>query len=286
MFNEFVLDASAESLAGYHWHAGEPDCVVCLVHGIGEHAGRYGRMAAMFGASRIDVLSVDLRGHGCSPGVRGHCAPRRVVLSDVDSLLRYAESRYPGKPLVLYGHSMGGNIVLDFMVRGTLSAKPCAYVISSPWIELVNKAPQLAYGFIKAMSLAKPDFLVGSGIKPEYLGNPEIIEAEKRAELVHRCISLETVADCIGVGKALVKGKLKGNGGGLGKPMLVMHGSGDKICSIDSTRKFASLQGGNCTYVEWEGYFHEIHNGNSEKDGKEVIEAAIEWIRRLPELSG
>ncbi|MCL1983550.1 MAG: lysophospholipase [Clostridiales bacterium] len=286
MFSEFVLGFSAEGIAGYSWDVDEPVCVVCFVHGIGEYAGRYERIAEMFGASRIAALGMDLPGHGCSKGARGHCAPRLEVLRDIDSLLLHAESQYPGKPLILYGHSMGGNIALDYRIRGSLSGKPCAYVITSPWIRLVNEIPLPLYLTAKVLSKVKPDFALNSGIKPEDLGNPDVIKAEKRAELTHRRISAGTAVDCVDTGKALLGGSLKGNGGGLGKPLLIMHGTGDKICDINSTRRLAALEGGNCTYIEWDGLFHEIHNGNLEKDGKEVIEAVIGWLLGLPEVSG
>ena len=59
-----------------------------------------------------------LRGHGRSQGVRGACAPRKEVLKDIDALIEYAQAFYPGVPIVMYGHSMGGNITLDYRARG------------------------------------------------------------------------------------------------------------------------------------------------------------------------
>lgn len=285
MFEEFKLAASAVSIMGYHWHVDEALCAVCIVHGIGEHAGRYDRMAGMFNDAGIAVLGMDLRGHGCSAGTRGHCAPRLEVLKDIDNLLLYAEYLYPGKPLILYGHSMGGNITLDFRIRGRLSGKPCAYIISAPWIGLVNEIPKPVYFAAKAISKVKPDFQISSNINPEHLGNSAIIKSEKRAELVHRKISVETAVEGIETGKALEMGTLRGNGDGKGKPMLLMHGDADKLCSVEKTRNFAARENENCTYIEWEGLFHEIHNGNQEKDGSEVIAAVIAWIKALPALS-
>ena len=280
MLKEFKLESTALSILGYHWDVDRPLCSICLIHGIGEHAGRYGRMAAMFNAAGISVFAMDLRGHGCSSGKRGHCSPRIDVLSDIDSLLSYADSKLLGKPRILFGHSMGGNIALDYRYRGKLSEELFAYVISSPWINLSRKLPRLMYLATKAVSLVKPDFLVSSGINPAYLGNPEMIRAEKRS-LLHRRISIGTVADCVGIGRKIESGALSQKACGLQKPMLLMHGSDDKICDVNSTRRFAAMEGPSCTYIEWEGYLHELHNGNNEKDGTEVIGAVIEWIRGL-----
>ena len=97
---------------GYHFPCENPNHVVCLIHGIGEHAGRFSRVAEHFNEAGIAVVSMDLRGHGRSQGVRGACAPRKEVLKDIDALIEYAQEFYPGVPIVMYGHSMGGNITL------------------------------------------------------------------------------------------------------------------------------------------------------------------------------
>lgn len=67
-----------------------------LIHGIGEHAGRFSRVADYFNHAGIAVVSMDLRGHGRSQGVRGACAPRAEVLRDIDALIEYAQAFYPG----------------------------------------------------------------------------------------------------------------------------------------------------------------------------------------------
>jgi alpha-beta hydrolase superfamily lysophospholipase len=179
---------------------------------------------------------------------------------------------------------MGGNIALDYRVRGRLSCSPCAYIISSPWIGLVNKVPKPVYLTAKMISRVKPDFRISANIIPQHLGNPEIINAERRTALVHNSISVETAVDGIDIGKALEEGRLHG-GSGSEKPMLLMHSKSDMICNVENTRKFAALEGDGCTYIEWQDLFHEIHNGNKEKDGSEVIETVIAWIRNLPGLS-
>ena len=69
---------------GYHFPCENPNHVVCLIHGIGEHAGRFSRVAEHFNEAGIAVVSMDLRGHGRSQGVRGACAPRKEVLKDIN----------------------------------------------------------------------------------------------------------------------------------------------------------------------------------------------------------
>lgn len=282
MFTNFVMTAGAEPkerLAGYQWEHPKPTHVVCIIHGIGEHAGRYDRMATFMQEAGFAVLSMDLRGHGASPGKRGHCAPRTEIRSHVDALLWHARETYPEAPIVLYGHSMGGNIVLDYRKRGNGNHIPAAYVVSAPWVELVRKIPGYQYGFVKAASKILPSGTIRSGVSSKELGDADSVGDYEADPLVHQKISLLCVLEGFEIGKALAAGTLKDNGGAAGKPFLLMHGTDDKICSIEGSRKIAALE--DCDYVEWPGLYHEIHNGGAASDGREVIEKAIQWIQGL-----
>ena len=131
MWEEFDLEVEEGKLwlRAYLWPVKAPEQVAVIVHGIGEYAGRYDRVAGILNEANIAVLSMDLRGHGKSPGKRGHGAPRNKVLRDVDCLIVEAEKRYMGVPVILYGHSMGANMVLDYRVRGILANRPVAYLV-------------------------------------------------------------------------------------------------------------------------------------------------------------
>ena len=118
MYENFAFPERDKQVTGYHFFCENPSHVLCLIHGIGEHAGRYQRMARILAEKGIAIVSMDLRGHGISGGVRGDTAPRREILADVDALIMRAKEFYPQLPITLYGHSMGGNIGLDYMMRG------------------------------------------------------------------------------------------------------------------------------------------------------------------------
>ena len=282
MYQEFRLEKTDFSILGYHWPAADADYVVCLIHGIGEYAARYERMASMMNGAGIAVVSMDLRGHGASAGARGHCAPRKAVLRDIDCLIEKAGALYPGIPLVLYGHSMGGNLVLDYRSRGALNHVPAGYVLSAPWVMLVKRIPFYLEGFVRAMLHFKPDFTISAGVDPAVLGNPQMLkESDSKSALTHNRISAATGVDGYDIADAILAGTHENNGGAAGKPLLLMHGDADKICYVEGSRRIAELEGDCCTYIEWPSYFHELHNGSAEADGSEVIRAAIDWIRRL-----
>lgn len=272
MFENFKMDREQEIIGGYSWILANPHHVVCIIHGIGEHAGRYDRMAMKMKEAGIAVLSMDLRGHGISTGKRGHCAPREAILSDVDQLIMEASQRYPNIPVVVYGHSMGGNIALDYRRRGTFKDLPVGYVVTAPWIILVRKISKPLLLTMKMLSILKPDFQIKAGIKNEDLGNGDVIEKQKNKELRHDFITARTGIDGNEIGEQLLAIPT------IGKKLLLMHGDADKICSVEGSRKFSKVAN-DCDYVEWSGYYHEIHNGNRVEDGHKVIAYAIEWIK-------
>ena len=123
MFENFPLPERDRAVVGYRFSCDRPVHVMCLIHGIGEHAGRYQRMAAALAEKQIAVVSMDLRGHGISPGVRGDTAPREEVLADIDALILRAQEFYPGLPITLFGHSKGGNICLDYKPEAISTAR-------------------------------------------------------------------------------------------------------------------------------------------------------------------
>jgi alpha-beta hydrolase superfamily lysophospholipase len=221
---------------------------------------------------------MDLRGHGGSAGRRGHTGPRETVLRDTDSLIAYARERYEGLPIVLYGHSLGGNIVLDYRLRGALSAVPAAYLVASPWLRLCRNVPTWFYYFVKTVAKYKPDFRLSAGISASLLGNPQILEAMRNDRLIHNHISARTALDGYEAAERLMKRREKDLYGGGRKPLVLMHGTADRICSIEATREFAAAEGGHCALIEWEGYLHELHNGGPEDTGEVVLERMAEII--------
>lgn len=279
MFRNFILLKNQDlKLMGYKWAVLEPKAVVCLIHGIGEHAGRYDRIGTMLSERNIAMVGMDLRGHGLSSGKRGHTAPRVSILEDIDRLLKYITSEYPERPIILYGHSLGGNIALDYRQRGSKRTLPAAYIVTSPWILLERKIPGYLYDFTKIMSRIKPDFPMHSKINPEILGNLNILMKQENQHLNHGSISVKTAIEGFEIGKKLMSGSLTKTGEEPLKPLLLMHGDADRICSVEGSRRIAEQEKELCKYIEWESLYHEIHNGNAEKDGEEVIRTMIQWM--------
>lgn len=282
MYIKFTLKETDKGIIrGYHWPLPDPGRVACIVHGIGEYGGRYDRVAECFRNRGTAVLSMDLRGHGDSIGPKGHCAPRAEVLEDISDLLLYARKQYPGKDITLYGHSMGGNLVLDYRCRGAFNDLPVKYLITAPWVRLVKPITGPLYAVAKLMSRIAPSAGISSNVDEDLLGNPECVKPYHDNPMVHNRISFQCAIDGFETGKALESGTLEDNGAADQIPTMLMHGTDDGICSIEGTRKvYENLKRKGCRVqmIEWPGFLHEIHNGNETSRGDEVIDSMIQFI--------
>lgn len=280
MYENFMLSERKKGIAGYRFSCENPSYVMCVIHGVGEHAGRYGRMAEALSQRGIALVSMDLRGHGISTGVRGDTAPRREVLSDVDDLIAKAQEFYPGLPLTLYGHSMGGNIGLDYMARGNHNDVPVRYIISAPWIKLVMSVPKPVLPLARGAAKILPKVTINQNIDEGALGNPDYVKPYKKDPLVHSRISLRCAVDGFDIGNAIYDGKNENNGKAEDKPFLLMHGDADRICDVEGSRVLAQRlsKRKNFTYIEWPGYCHEIHNGGPDCTGDKVIRTIGDFI--------
>lgn len=285
MYENFILQQfETGKLEGYSWKVEDPEKVICIVHGIGEFGGRFDRVAEAFRKQNMAVLAFDLRGHGKSLGKRGHCAPRKDVLSDVSTLIEYAQELYPGKKLILYGHSMGGNIVLDYRSRGRLNGELSAYIVTAPWVRLVRPVPNILYKAVKLLSRIAPSVTIGSEVNEADLGHPDSVKPFNDHPLVHNRISALCAVDGFETGQKLEDGTLENNGRAKQIPLLLMHGEKDKICDVAGSRTIADrmkADGENVEYIEWSGLYHEIHNGGSESKGDEVIAKTVEWAKKI-----
>lgn len=271
MLREFLLDVGdGTKLQGYVW---EPEnnktvkALAVIIHGLGEHAAKYDEYARYFVSQGIAVFSMDLRGHGKSPGKRGHTSPRSRILSDIDNLCETASKEYPGIPLFIYGHSMGGNLGLDHRIEGT--RKPAGYIITSPWIRLHRKVSLLQAVALRVLTRIKPDFCIDNGIKSSSLSSDEsqIVHGDP---LAHRLVSISTVLDCYDASEKILRNSHKDYG-----ELLLLHGTEDFVCSIEGSRDFMKHASALCTYREWEGCRHELQH---DKDRETVREYISDWI--------
>ena len=248
-----------------------PKAVVCLVHGLGEHSGRYAHVAAALNDAGYALLGFDLRGHGKSGGPRGHTPSYDTLLDDIGRLLDEAAARYPGLPRFLYGQSLGGNLVLNYALR----RKPAiaGVVATSPWLRLSSAPPAARMTLGRVMNRLLPAFVQSSGLDPTGLSrDPEVVRAYKVDPLVHDRLSARLGMAAIEAGEWALAHAAE-----FPLPLLLAHGSADKLTSATASAEFAKKVPGDCTFKLWDGFYHETHN---EPEKAEVLSFMIDWLRQ------
>jgi alpha-beta hydrolase superfamily lysophospholipase len=259
------------TLKGREWTpAAAPRGVVCLFHGIGEHVGRYPHVAAALNQAGYAMLGLDLRGHGRSDGPRGFTPSYDAYLDDMDLLISEARSRFPGKPFFLYGHSLGGNLVLFYGLR----RKPelAGVVASSPQLRLAFKPPAWKTTMGRLMFNVWPGFSMPSGLEQAALSrDPEVVRTYATDPLVHDRVSARLGIGLIDIGQWLLDHAAE-----FPLPLLVYSGGADRLTSPDACREFAAKVRGDCTLKIWDGLYHETHN---EPEKAEVIGLMVRWIQ-------
>lgn len=248
-----------------------PKAVVCLVHGLGEHTGRYAHVAAALNDAGYAVLGFDLRGHGKSGGRRGHTPSYDTLMDDIGRLLDEAATRYPGLPRFLYGHSLGGNLVLTYALRRR--AAIAGVISTSPGLRVANPLPAAQLALAKVMNKLYPSLQMANGLALDGLArDPEVIRAYTGDPLVHNKISVRLAMGMFEAGEWVIAHAAE-----FPVPLLLMHGTADKLTSAPASQEFAAKAGSVCTLKLWEGFYHETHN---EPEKAEVLGFMIDWLDR------
>lgn len=248
---------------------GAPRAVVCLVHGLGEHVARYENVATALTAEGFVLFGFDQRGHGRSGGPRGHVPSYNQMMDDIDLLLKQAASRYPGLPTFLYGHSMGGNEVLNFSLRRKPEVK--GVIATGPFLRLAFQPPAAQVTLARMMNGIFPTFTQKSGLELAALScDQKVVDAYVADPLVHDKITARLFVELFDSGEWALN-----RAGEFTLPLLLMHGSADRLTSANATREFARNGGKNISLHIWDGWYHEIHN---EADQAEVFKVMLDWL--------
>ena len=262
--------ADGQPLHGQAWQGrGAARAVVCLVHGLGEHAGRYGHVADALAQRSFATLAIDLRGHGRTPGPRGHAPSFDVLMFDIDLLLAQAEQLLPGRPRFLYGHSMGGSLVLNYALRR--EPKIAGVVATSPGLQTFRPVPAPKRLLGRILRRLWPSCRMSNGLDRTGLSrDTEVVRRYLEDPLVHDRVSAQCGVDLLDAGAWAIAHARE-----FRLPLLLVHGTSDRVTAIASTREFAGRVPADCTLREWPGLYHETHN---EPEWREVLDFTITWM--------
>jgi alpha-beta hydrolase superfamily lysophospholipase len=257
----------------FYLHGWEPDkkpkAIVALVHGIGEHSGRYAHVGEAFAKAGYALVGFDLRGHGKSGGPRGHIPSYDTMMNDIADFLDLLEKRYRKLPTFLYGHSLGGNQVINFSLRRKPKLK--GVIATSPWLKLPFQPPAVQITLGKVMNRIAPGFTQSSKLDTAALSrDPEVARTYERDPLVHDKVSARLFVDFGNAGLWALEHAAE-----FPLPLLLMHGTADRLTSAEASREFAERGGKHITWRQWKGFYHEIHN---EPEKAEVLKVMIGWM--------
>jgi acylglycerol lipase len=267
------FDAGGMVLYRQRWLPdGEPRAVVVLVHGLGEHSSRYRHVAAALNGARYAVLTFDLRGHGRSGGRRGDTR-FGPCLDDIDRLTDEAARAFPGRPCFLYGHSLGGLLVLTYGLRR--SGRVAGVVSSGAALLSPLREQRTKVVAVRLLAPVAPGLTLPTGLDPELISrDPTVVAAYRTDPLVHGRASLAFARDAIAAGDAALA-----DAGTFSTPLLVLHGGADRITLPAGSRCFAAAVPGDCRLVAYDGLYHEIHN---EPEQARVLADVVAWLDDHP----
>jgi len=250
---------------------GEPRTTLAIVHGFGEHSGRYGNVVDWFVPKGYAVYAFDLRGHGRSPGPRGYVSRWAVFREDVKAFLELVHEQEPGQAVFLLGHSMGGLIVLEYALHYPEGLT--GVIASGPLLAQANMSPSLVT-LSKILSGVLPWLTLDTKLDATSISrDPAVVETYVNDPLVH---SLGTPR----LGTELTRAIewTQAHAAEMRVPCLIVHGSADRLVPPEGSRIFyESMTLADKERQTYEGYYHEVFNDV----GKEQVLAAAEaWIER------
>ena len=255
---------------GWEPDKNKPRAAVLLIHGLGEHSGRYLHVAKVFCEKGFTVFASDRAGHGKSKGKRGHIKKYEHYFDEVHKLHAEAVRKYADIACFAYGHSMGGGIVLNYLLSKKRTGL-AGIITTGAALELNFNPPKGKLFMGKLMRFIYPAFTERSGLDVNQLSkDPEVVKAYRNDPLAHNKITAVTGLGIINYGKKALEKVGKVN-----VPLLIMHGADDGITSPSGSEKFAKKAQGDVTLRIWEGLRHEIHN---EPEQKEVLKTITDWM--------
>lgn len=269
MENTFTFNLYQTELFGQYWQPQDIDEVIVLVHGMGEHSSRYANsVVPNLINNRYAVVAFDLFGHGRTKGKRGHCPNYESLLDAIDTVLKKAEFMYPNKPIYLYGHSLGGNLVINYALRKNHKLK--GIIATSPFLRLAFNPPQWKVLFGKILLKIAPSTTLQNEIEVEAISRDKNeVNRYCKDKLVHDKVSPMYVFPVSEAGKWAITNAQK-----LQIPMLILHGTGDRLTDYKASEDFCNNTK-KAKFKSFDNGYHELHHDLCKE---EFIQTILKWL--------
>ena len=277
------VTAGGQALMLHDWPASPraPRAQVLLVHGLGEHAGRYAGLARELCDWGFAVRAYDQRGHGLSGGPRGGLTHDTALLDDLAEVIDVTRAKQlrpgqQGQPLILLGHSLGGLVASRFV---SLQRRPVdALVMSSPALD--PGLSTLQKFLVATLPALAPNLCVNNGLDPRYLSHDAAVVAAYLADpLVHSKISARLARFIATAGPATVAAASDWC-----VPTLLLYAGADRLVNPAGSRAFAAVAGASAQVPQgilsaqvFESLYHEIFN-EAPTAAAPVLAALKTWL--------
>jgi alpha-beta hydrolase superfamily lysophospholipase len=249
---------------------GPARAVVVIAHGAGEHSGRYSHVAARLLGEGYAVYALDHRGHGRSEGPRAVIDRIDNAVEDLDQVIVNAASEYPGVPLFLLGHSMGGTIAVRYAIAH--QDRLTGLILSAPLAALEAASPvtRLVARLLSTLTPQLGLFAVDPALVSR---DPDVVKAYETDPLVHHGrLAARTIAEL-----ASAVDSFPAAAGGITVPTLIMYGSGDRLVPPDGSMMLNDrIAATDKTLKTYDGLYHEILN---EPEQDDVMDDMCSWLR-------
>ncbi|MCL2216264.1 MAG: lysophospholipase [Defluviitaleaceae bacterium] len=262
----------------------EPDAVpigvLQIVHGFGEGIGHYNDVTEFFTGHGYACVMHDQRGFGEMPGMtpeqrksaQGIAPSFGHFLHDIKTLRGEIGRWYPGLPIVLFGHSMGGNIVANYLLKFP-DIYRCVYkkaIIEAPWLRLYKPMPKVAVAFARVIGKLSSKAAVTAKLSTSYITrDKEKLDSLLNSGFYHSRISLQLFAEITAAGEYAIKNVAR-----ITTPTLLLSPGGDRIVCPKAIREFAVNAGDNFHCVEYPDGYHCLH---SDTLSGEVLNTMLEF---------
>lgn len=263
---ETIQAGDGVSIARRCWVPDRAWATVVLVHGLGEHSGRYDHVCDFFTREGLEVVAPDQRGFGRSGGPRAWVDRWETLYDDLELQVRAARDKAPGRPLVLYGHSLGGLLALGYVLDGR--TPPDALVLSAP--ALAAAIPGWKKALARLISRVAPRTMIANGLDASYLSKvPEVASA-----YVADPLNVHGSTAQLGAEGFRAQARVVGHIDRLAIPTLVVHGTDDRIVPETASRILEGRPG--VTRRVYPGGRHELHN---DEEAPVVLADIVGWMR-------
>jgi len=249
--------------------AGPERASVAIVHGYAEHSGRYERFACRFAPLGLALFACDLRGHGRSPGRRGHIHRFKDYLRDVEALVDCARRNAPATPLFLLGHSLGGLIAARYTEDFTPGL--AGLILSSPFLQLRMPVPLWKRAAASVLTVLAPAMPMPSDIDLRLLTHDTaIVEETAHDPLSHQWATPRWFTETLGEQPIAID-----QAPAIRPPVALLLAGDDRIADIGASEELAARTTAPVFARTYPGMFHELFN---ERDREIVFQDVEAWI--------